>query len=37
MARNFDNRKRAFADAVTIEAWHDDFSEKKSRVDLHET
>jgi hypothetical protein len=35
MTRNFDNRKRAFADVVTIEAWHDRFSERKSRVDLH--
>jgi hypothetical protein len=35
MPRNFDNRKRAFADVVTIEAWHDRFSDRKSRVDLH--
>jgi hypothetical protein len=35
MSRNFDNRKRAFADAVTVEAWHDDFGDGKSRVDLH--
>lgn len=35
MVRNFDNRKRAFADVITIEAWHDNFNEKHSRVDLH--
>jgi hypothetical protein len=35
MSRNFDNRKRAFADAVTIEAWHEDFSSGKVAVDLH--
>jgi hypothetical protein len=35
MSRNFDNRKRAFADAVTVEAWHDDFGSTKSCVDLH--
>src|SRR4051794_22753548 len=32
--RNTENRKRAFADVVTIDAWHDSFS-KESTVDLH--
>lgn len=35
MATNSDNRKRAFADVVSIEAWHDNFSEKVKRVNLH--
>lgn len=35
MSRNFDNRKRAFADAVTVEAWHEDFSSNALTVDLH--
>jgi hypothetical protein len=35
MARNADNRKRAFADAVTVEAWHEDFTNAKRSVDLH--
>lgn len=33
MRRNYDNRKRALADVVTIEPWHDDFG--KPRVNLH--
>lgn len=35
MTSNSDNRKRAFADVVTIDAWHDRFSEEHARVDLH--
>jgi hypothetical protein len=32
---NPDNRKRAFADVVTIDAWHDGFTANVSTVDLH--
>jgi len=35
MLPNSDNRKRAFADVVTIDAWHDDFDDDRCRVDLH--
>jgi hypothetical protein len=35
MSRNTANRKRAFADVVSIDAWHDRFDSKRSRVDLH--
>jgi len=35
MNNNLDNRKRAFADVVTIDAWHDSFSQNVSIVDLH--
>jgi hypothetical protein len=35
MTNNFDNRKRAFADVVTIDAWHDSFSGDHAKVDLH--
>lgn len=35
MSQNFDNRKRAFADAVTVEAWHEDFSSNTFTADLH--
>jgi hypothetical protein len=35
MSLNSDNRRRAFADVVTVEAWHDDFKKGASRVDLH--
>jgi hypothetical protein len=35
MSRNADNRKRAFADVVTIDAWHEGFSDNRPRVDLH--
>jgi hypothetical protein len=35
MTRNTDNRKRAFADVVSIDAWHDDFTDELSKVDLH--
>ena len=29
------NRRRAFADVVTVEAWHDNFTDNNSEVDLH--
>lgn len=32
---NSDNRRRAFADVVTVEAWHDDFKNKRSTADLY--
>jgi len=35
MSNSSENRKRAFADVVTIDAWHDTFSESVSTVDLH--
>lgn len=35
MSRNSDNRRRAFADVVTIDAWHDTFDGDHSVVDLH--
>jgi hypothetical protein len=35
MSRNSDNRKRLFADIVTIDAWHDSFDGSRSSVDLH--
>lgn len=35
MTTNSDNRRRAFADVVTIDAWHDDFSEEISKADLY--
>jgi hypothetical protein len=35
MPINSDNRRRAFADVVTVEAWHDDFKKGVSKVDLH--
>ncbi|QPF86063.1 hypothetical protein IC762_07110 [Bradyrhizobium genosp. L] len=35
MTNNLDNRKRAFADVVTIDAWHEAFSDSNSKVDLH--
>lgn len=35
MTSNSDNRKRAFADVVTIDAWHDSFSGDHAKVDLH--
>jgi hypothetical protein len=35
MSHNLDNRKRAFADVVSIDAWHDDFDGRRSKVDLH--
>jgi hypothetical protein len=35
MNNNSENRKRAFADVVAIDAWHDNFSENVSTADLH--
>ncbi len=35
MNSNSDNRKRAFADVVTIDAWHESFLEGLAKVDLH--
>jgi hypothetical protein len=35
MSHNSDNRKRAFADVVTIDAWHESFGDGPSKVDLH--
>lgn len=35
MTRNSDNRKRAFADVVTVDAWHDAFVNGRLSVDLH--
>jgi hypothetical protein len=35
MNSNSDNRRRAFADVVTIDAWHDDFSNDAQSVALH--
>lgn len=35
MSHNSDNRRRAFADLVTIEAWHDAFDGKRAKADLH--
>ena len=32
---NTDNRRKAFADVVAIDAWHDSFSPEVSSVDLH--
>jgi hypothetical protein len=32
---NSDNRRRAFADVVTIDAWHDTFDGMRSKADLH--
>ncbi|HXC57034.1 MAG TPA: hypothetical protein VNU97_17170 [Rhizomicrobium sp.] len=35
MPNDLDNRRRAFAEAVTVEAWHGDFSTGDGKVDLH--
>lgn len=35
MNRNSNNRKRAFAEVVTVDAWHRPFSKKLGKVDLH--
>ena len=35
MNSNSDNRKRAFADVVTVDAWHGSFLEGHAKVDLH--
>lgn len=35
MPRNLDNRRQAFADVVTIDAWHDVFDGTHAKADLH--
>jgi hypothetical protein len=35
MVQNFDNRRRAFADVVSIDAWHEPFDANEGTVDLH--
>lgn len=35
MTTNTSNRRRAFADVVSIDAWHGDFGDKVRKVDLH--
>jgi hypothetical protein len=35
MATNLDNRRRAFADVVTVDAWHESFDGKRFKADLH--
>lgn len=35
MPKNSDNRKRAFADVVTIDAWHEAFGDSCPTADLH--
>lgn len=35
MGQNQDNRKRAFSEIVSIEAWHSPFSQEGARADLH--
>lgn len=35
MSNNSENRRRALAEVVSLDAWHDEFSEEVSRVDLH--
>jgi hypothetical protein len=35
MSRNLNNQKRAFADVVSIDAWHRPFDKKHPTVDLH--
>jgi hypothetical protein len=35
MSANADNRMRAFADVVSIDAWHDEFSTNRLHADLH--
>jgi hypothetical protein len=35
MTSNAENRRRAFAEVVAIDAWHDGFSKTVSTVDLH--
>jgi hypothetical protein len=35
VSKNSDNRRRAFADVVAIDAWHDSFGGDVSAVDLH--
>jgi hypothetical protein len=35
VSQNHDNRRRAFADVVSIDAWHEPFDGESTRVDLH--
>ena len=35
MSDNSENRRRALAEVVSVDAWHDEFSQKASKVDLH--
>src|SRR5205823_1663756 len=35
MVTNSSNRRRAFAEIVSLDAWHEPFSEASSKVDLH--
>ena len=35
MNHNHDNRKRIFSEIISLEAWHDAFSEEASQVSLH--
>ncbi len=35
MTNNADNRRRAFAEVVSIDAWHDPFGPQALKVDLH--
>jgi len=35
MPQNSDNHRRTFADVVSIDAWHNNFTEEKSTADLH--
>jgi hypothetical protein len=32
---NLDNRRRMFADVVSIDAWHDEFTLRRKKADLH--
>ncbi len=35
MSDNSENRRRALAEVVSVDAWHDEFCQKASKVDLH--
>jgi hypothetical protein len=35
MPGNSENRRRVFADVVTVDAWHMDFSNEHGKADLH--
>jgi hypothetical protein len=35
MSQHHDNRRRAFADVVSIDAWHEPFDGEHGRADLH--
>jgi hypothetical protein len=35
MSDNSENRRRALAEVVTLDAWHDEFNDQASKVDLH--